>query len=161
MGRPRISMLLVCSTVVCGLVMAMAGQLQSQPTKASQAIGPPKEWEFPDAESHRRSSAGNVHAGDYATSKSFEEVWTYYAKKTGCKEKYQPNGVIAGGTAESKGAEIQILNSTDDPMVANANRPKVTTSTLIRRGSGANVTVFLSRGKDEDKTYITLIVEGK
>jgi hypothetical protein len=139
--------------------MAVPGQLQSQSARRSQPGGPLKEWEFPDAESHRNGAVGNVHAGDYATSKSFEEVWTYYAKKMGYKGKYIPNEQFSGGTADGGSAEIMFMNSTD--MTSTASRPKVTSSTLIRRGSGASVTVFLSRGKDEDKTYITLIVERK
>jgi hypothetical protein len=149
-----------------GLGIAFAGPLRSQPAKAPKTTAPETggqldEWKFPDAESHRSNGkAGNVFVADYATPKPFEEVWAYYAKKIGCKEKYKPNlsfgGIYFAGTDQY---QIQILNSTNDPAVAKARRPSAKSATLIRRGAGGNVTVFVSRAKDEDKTHFTLIVE--
>jgi hypothetical protein len=163
MVRSRHNTLFLLSMVVCGLGIAFAGPLRFQPAKAAEKGGQLNEWEFPDAESHRAvGTRGNVSAADYATSKPFEEVWAYYAKKIGYKQEYQPNltfgGTYFGGTGQYR---IQILNSTNDPVVAKARRPSAKSATLIRRGAGGNVTVFVSRAKDEDKTYFTLIVEEK
>jgi hypothetical protein len=97
-------------------------------------------------------------AADYATAKPFEEVWAYYAKKIGYAEEYKPNLTHAGGAGQHL---IMILNSTNDPAVAQARRPSAKSATLIRRGADGNVTVFISRAKDEGKTYFTLIVEEK
>jgi hypothetical protein len=146
--------------VVCGLGIAFAGSLRFQPANAGEKGGQLKDWEFPDAESHRsvRFPQEKVLAGDYATSKPFKEVWTYYAKKIGYKKDYEPNLACSGGDGQN---EFVILNSTNDPAVAKARRPSATSATLIRRGPGGNVTVFISRAKDEDKTYFTLIVEKK
>jgi hypothetical protein len=145
--------------VVCGLGIAFAGPLRFQPAKAAEKGGQLNEWEFPDAESHRTGNPGNgLVAADYATSKPFEEVWAYYAKKIGYKKGYKPNLTHGGGAGQHL---IQILNSTNDPAVAKARRPSAKSATLIRRGAGGNVTIFISRAKDEDKTYFTLIVEEK
>jgi hypothetical protein len=57
--------------------------------------------------------------------------------------------------------EIINLNSTNDPVVAKAMRPTAKSATLIRRGAGRSVTVFISRAKDENKTYFALIIEVK
>ena len=162
MNRSFYSTSVLLILLVGGFAIAIAGQSRFEPVKAAQKRSLLKDWEFPGAEQHRLSIVpGTVSAADYTSPKTFEDVWTYYAKKIGYNGKYEPNGQIAGGTEEAKGAEILILNSTGDPRVARSSRPKVTAATLIRRGSGANVTVFLSRGKDEDKTHITLVVEGK
>jgi len=158
MVRSRYSTLVLWFMIVCGLGIAFAGQLRSQTAKAAEEGGELKEWEFPDAESHRTSSVGTVFAADYATSKPFEEVWAYYAKKIGHKQAYKPNQTYGGGAGQY---QIQILNSLNDPAVAKASRPSAKSATLIRRGAGRNVTVFISHAKDEDKTYFTLIVEGK
>ena len=125
-----------------------------------------KEWEFPDAEHLRGGSVGEVFAAaDYATSKPFEEVWTYYAKKVGYEQEYKANLTYGASTfsfgSDSRQYQIQILNSTNEPGFAKGRRPSAKSATLMRRGAGGNVTVFISRAKDEDKTYFTLIVEGK
>jgi hypothetical protein len=114
---------------------------------------------FPDAESQRTGSPENgLVAADYATSKPFEEVWAYYAKKIGYEKEYKPNLAHGGG---SGGHLIQILNSTNSPAGAKESRPTTKSATLIQRGEGGNVTIFISRAKDEDKTYFTVIVEEK
>lgn len=140
---------------ICGVAIVFAPQLQGQ---QADKPGPVKDWEFPGAEHHRGAKVGKVFASDYATSKPFDEVWTHYAKKIGYTKAYEPNLTYAGGAGEY---EIQILNSTNDPAVAKARRPSAKSATLIRRGAGGGITVFISRAADEDKTYITLIVEGK
>lgn len=163
MIRFRYRSLLLLSLIVCGLVIALAGQLRSQPAKTAEVEGPLKEWKAPDAEYLRGGKTGEVFAADYAISKSFEEVWTYYAKRIGYKEEYKPNLTFGGADFSSDRGkyQIQILNSTNDPAVAKAMRPSAKSATLIRRGAGGNVTIFISRAKDEDKTYVTLIVDGK
>ena len=104
----------------------------------------------------------SVASADYATSKPFKEVWTYYAKKLGYKDEYRTN--LTYGKSSSGGAgnyQIQILNSSDVPAARRVRRLNAKSATLIRRGVGGNVTIFISRAKDEDKTYFTLIVEGE
>lgn len=134
----------------------LRGQLRSQPAK-------PEQWEFPDAERHRANIVGDVFAADYATAKSFEDVWNYYAKKLGYEQEYRPNDQsgITSFSSDSPGEQIQVLNSTNNPAVAKARRPTTKSSTLIRRGGYGKVTVIVSHAKDEEKTYFTLIVEGK
>ena len=94
---------------------------------------------------------------------SFEDVWTYYAKKLGYEQEYKPNNASGSGSfsSNSPGYQIQVLNSTNDPDVASAFRPTTKSATLIRRGGYGKVTIIISRAKDEEKTYFTLIVEGK
>jgi eukaryotic-like serine/threonine-protein kinase len=135
---------------------ALRGQLRSEPAK-------PEEWEFPGAERHRASIAGDVYAADYATSKPFEEVWTYYAKKLGYEHEYTQNDIsgMSSFSSDSGPYHIQILNSATDPGVARAFRPITKSATLIRRGGYGKVTIIISRAKDEEKTYFTLIVDGK
>jgi hypothetical protein len=146
------------SIAVCGLGIALAGSL-FQPAEAAEKGGQLDEWKFPDAESQRTGSPENgLVAADYATSKPFEKVWAYYAKKIGYEKEYKPNLAFGGG---SGGHLIQILNSTNDPAGAKESRPTTKSATLIQRGEGGNVTIFISRAKDEDKTYFTLIVEEK
>ena len=154
-GKSRMSLSYL---VVCGLAIIFAAQLQGQQPKEAEKRGPVKDWEFPAAEFHRGGNAGNVFASDYATPTPFDEVWTYYAKKIGYMGVYKPNLTHSGGAGQY---EIQILNSTNDPAVARARRPSAKSATLIRRGAGEGITVFISRAADEDRTYITLIVEGK
>jgi len=136
--------------------IAYAGQLRTQPAKT-------EEWEFPDADQLRDGNLGEVFAADYATSKPFEDVWTYYAKKFGYQQEYKPNLTYGGRSFSSDSPKclIQILNSTNDPAMAKALRPSSKSATLIRRGADGNVTISISRAKDEEKTYFTLIVEGK
>jgi len=143
MFRRHCSIAILSCLAVCGLV-------QGQQPKVL------KEWEFPAAENHRGTSLGKVFVSDHGASKPFEEVWTHYAKKIGYTKKYEPNLTHSGGAGQY---EIQILNSTNDPGVT--RRPSTKSATLIRRGGGESITVFMSRAKDEEKTYITLIVEGK
>jgi serine/threonine protein kinase len=139
-----------------GYVNALARQLETQPAKT-------KEWEFPDAERHRNSNIGDVFAADYASSKPFEDVWIYYAKKLGFEETYNPNLTFGSNSFHSNSGQyqIQILNSTNDPAAASALRPTTKSATLIRRGTDGKVTIIISRAKDEEKTYFTLIVDGK
>ncbi|HEV3387201.1 MAG TPA: hypothetical protein VG097_20445, partial [Gemmata sp.] len=139
-----------------GYVNALAKQLETQPAKS-------EEWEFPDADRLRASNIGDVFAADYTASKPFEDVWTYYAKKLGFDQKYNSNLTFGSNSFSSDSGryQIQILNSTNDPGVASARRPTTKSATLIRRGGYGKVTIIISRAKDEEKTYFTLIVEGK
>jgi hypothetical protein len=158
MVRSRYSILFLLFIAVCGLGVALAGSL-FQPAKAAEKGSQLNEWKFPGAESQRMGNPGNgLVAADYVTSKSFEEVWAYYAKKIGYEKEYRPNLTYGGGTGQYL---IQILNSTDESAAGKARRPSTKSATLIRRGAGESVTVFVSRAKDEDKTYFTLIVEEK
>jgi hypothetical protein len=83
MFRQRYSVMSLSFLAVCGLAIVFAAQLQGQQPKGGEKPGPVKDWEFPDAEHHRGGNVGKVFASDYATSKPFDEVWTYYAKKIG------------------------------------------------------------------------------
>jgi eukaryotic-like serine/threonine-protein kinase len=134
----------------------LAAQLQSQPAKT-------EEWECPGADRLRTSNVGDVFAADYVTLKPFEDVWTYYAKKLGYGQEYLPNLTYGSNSFSSDSGpyRIQILNSTNDPAVAKSLRPSTKSATLIRRGAYGKVTIIISRAKDEEKTYFTLIVEGK
>jgi hypothetical protein len=160
--------LIFWSMAACGLAIAFPEQVRSQQTATAEKPSQLKEWEFPGAESHRSSTTGGVFAADYATSKPFEEVWTYYAKKLGCNQEYKPNLTHAGSSSEfgtgrkTTNSTLIIHNSTNDPGAARVRRPSAKSATLLRRGTdGRNVTIFISRAKDEDKTYFTLVLEGK
>lgn len=156
MVRLRQSTLFYLVPVVGGLGIAFAVLLHFQLAKAADKVGLLKDWEFSEeVESLRKSRVGKVEAADFATSRPFEEVWTYYAKKFNYQEGYKPNHTHGGADGQS---QVQILNSAP---VGGAGRPSTTSAALIRRGSGENVTVFISRAKDEDETFFTLIVEGK
>jgi len=150
-------MSLVC-LAVCGLTIAFAAHLRGQQLKETEKLSPLKDWEFPDAKHHRGGNVGSVFASDYSSPKTFDEVWTFYAKKIGYAEEYKPN-LSFGGSSDRY--SIQILNSTNDSAVAVSKRPSAKSATLLRRGAGESVTVFLSRAADEDKTYITLVVEDR
>ncbi len=117
-----------------------AEQLRTEPVN-------PEEWEFPDADHLRAGTVGGFFAADYAVSKPFEEVWTYYAKKLGYEEEYKPNLSYGGNSfsSNSPGYLIQILNSTNDPGVAKVHRPSTKSATLIRRHAGGTVTIVISR----------------
>src|SRR5262245_37547965 len=100
MFRSGYTTFMMWSMAVGGVAIVFFGRLQSQPTTTAEKPSQLKEWEFPDAESHRSGTAGGVFAADYATSKPFEEVWTYYAKKLGYKQEYKPNLSYAGSGFE-------------------------------------------------------------
>jgi hypothetical protein len=157
MCRQHYTIVFLSCLALCGLAIVFGAQLQGQQPKEGEKQRPGKNWEFPDAVHHRGGKVGKLFASDYATPKPFDEVWTYYAKKIGYTKPYEPNLTYGGGAGQH---EIQILNSTNDPAMAKARRPSAKSATLVRRGAGAGITVFISRATDEDKTYITLIVDG-
>src|SRR5258706_3984976 len=138
--------LATCLMVGCGTKLSpVPGTTNKAGTPNSENGGQLKKWEFPEAEQLRGGKVGDVFSADYGTSKSFEEVWTYYAKKVGYKQEYQPNLTHGESVGSNDGGEyqIQILNSTNDPAIAKARRPTAKSATLMRRGAGRNVTVFI------------------
>ena len=138
------------------LVNTLTGQLRAPPVRT-------EEWEFPDADHLREGNHGGLFAADYATTRPFEDVWTYYAKKLGYEQEYKQNLTYGSNSfsSDSSKCQVQILNSTNDPAVAKAAPPehKVGNPHPARCRWHRHDCDFCA--KDEEKTYFTLIVEGK
>lgn len=156
--KPRFQLILASSLV---LAMCVCVAALGQPDQSSVKSNELKEWEFPGAESLgsvRALRTGTVLvSAEYKVDKPFKEVWRFYAKKFGSKRDYTPTSQSSGeGYADSQGKQftVQILSS-------GSERAGILSSTLVRRDERKSVAVHISRGKDEENTYFTLIIQSR
>jgi hypothetical protein len=125
------------------------------------AFPPPHvpDWLFPGAKLLRGITSEAFVAHDYAVTAPFAEVWEFYAKRCGHEKRWSPNSCNDVASAGGQSCAY-ILNSLDQGGHA-AGRCKVKASTLVRYSENEAITIFISRGSEEEKTYFTLIVRGE
>jgi hypothetical protein len=139
----------------------------------------PEEWRYPEAAvlvkleggaSKRSRSdvstdvafAPNLHG--YSTTDPLEKVWRHYAALAGTDATEFKTGssysniksALALTADEADAAMGGVLYYTGDPA-----RTAVQTATMVAQRPGYSVTIDISRGKDEDRTHITLSAEEK
>jgi hypothetical protein len=100
----------------------------------------------------------------YSTPDALEKVWSHYAKLAGIADKeFKPGESSAGATfvgdRRSSGdasGDMSVLYYTGD-----RDRLSVRSATIVTKRPAYTVAVFLSRGKDEERTHISIVVEKK
>lgn len=157
----------ICKTLVFAFIVGLGifptfAKAQT-PTPSPVVLTPSerrlKEWAIPGAQSVRVCSSGMLIAGDFVSSKSFEDIWKFYTKKLKITGKY-----VGGesGTDGSDDTQRLHLNSSSDPSNGLISmRTDIRTSTLVLHTKNLMVVAFVSRGKTEKVTHLTLVIEQK
>ena len=138
------------------------------------------DWEYPQAKSLSKAKGGSTEvkqsgvpiAGTfapdlyaYSTPDALEKVWGHYAKLSGIADKeFKPGESSSGATfvtgdRRSSGdasGDMSVLYYTGD-----RDRLSVRSATIVTKRPAYTVAVFLSRGKDEERTHISIVVEKK
>ena len=138
------------------------------------------DWEYPQAKALSKGEGGftkvtqsgvpiaGTFAPDlyaYSTPDALEKVWGHYAKLSGIADKeFKPGGSSSGATfvigdrpaSGAASGEMSVLYYMGD-----RDRLSVRSATIVTQRPAYTVAVFLSRGKDEERTHISIVVEKK
>lgn len=177
--NPVVAGLLGASLILTvGVIAALAGLLYQASMRGeemqriidSQQSAPQldmNKWVYPTS----NQFAGSGPISSYSVAEPIESVWLHYAKLLGIEGKFGPegvNGTIIYSPGGSGGTSLELTGNMNE-FGANGStalcyekgdlfREDVRTATfLIHNQPGHALTIFLSSGKGEGKTYITLI----
>jgi hypothetical protein len=148
------------------------------------SVGPtepfvPSDWEYPNAKSLTKIEGGstdvkrsgisgavtfvpNLYA--FSTPDELEKVWAHYAKLSGIDDTEFKPGVTNSKTDFSFSVSARGGHSTTGGVMyytGDRDRKSIRSATIVTQRPDYTVTVFISRGKDEEQTHINIVVEKK
>jgi len=149
-----------CSLLLC-LVLGFS-ELFAEPTREKISEQAAADWVPPQGKKLSSSTSNHLVVQEFASPRALAEIWSFYASELGLEDKTFQTGLMA---SHGTGDYLFIIHNSirgkyatdDDP----GNRYTVQTANLVRRGKGLQVTVLMSRGKDEKYTYVNVILESR
>jgi hypothetical protein len=170
--------------VLLGLFVPHPNRWLGPSPPPSESSGPAapfvlSEWEYPGTESHGQLKCGSTEgtAGTaflpelyaYSTPDALEKVWSHYAKLAGIEDQeFKPgNSSVGGSFKASAGGWNRPVNIAGEGTLyytgsaGDKRRQSVQTATIVLGRPGYTAAVVLTRGRDEARTYIEVVVEKK
>ena len=151
---------------------------------AAASVGPTNpfvlgDWEYPNAKSLTKIEGGstdvkrsgitsamifvpNLYA--YSTPDGLERVWGHYAKLSGIDDTEFKPGVSNSRTGLTFNVSARGGNAAMGGVMyytGDRDRQSIRSATIVTQRPDYTVTVFISRGKDEEQTHINVVVENK